>query len=154
VFVPRGLGENEWKGSESKQIQIRRRFQLIGTTLETMQIWDIRRAIQAARQLFPKAKQITVHSEDAPLSHLVLLASLFEPPIDVSISGISSDPAAWPSILNLTRTIAPEEIVALADWQNNLQMEAEVTDRKVSRFVEQLRKDPRWKGLPAERTEN
>jgi dienelactone hydrolase len=154
VFVPRGLGENAWKGNDSKQIQIRRRFQLIGTTLETMQIWDIRRAIQAARQLFPKAKQITVHSEDAPLSHLVLLATIFEPPIDVSIRGISSDPAAWPSILNLTRTIAPEEIVALADWQNNLQMEAEVTDQKVSRFVEQLQKDPRWKARPEERIKN
>ncbi len=101
-----------------------------------------------------KATQFTIHSEDAPLSHLVLLASIFEPSVDVSISGISSDPAAWPSILNLTRTIAPEEIVALADWQNNLQMDAEVTDRKVSRFVEQLQKDPRWKGHSEERTKN
>jgi hypothetical protein len=154
VFIPRGVGDNSWNGSAAKQIQIRRRFQLIGTTLETMQIWDIRRAIQVARQLFPKTTQFTIHSEDEQFSHLVLLASIFEPSVDISVSGVSSDPAAWPSILNLTRTIAPEEIVALAAWQNNLQMEQVITDPKVGRFVEQLQKDPRWKGRPEERIKN
>lgn len=148
VFVPRGLGNNAWNGSAAKQVQIRRRFQLIGTTLETMQIWDIRCAIQAARHLFPKATQLKVQTDDAALSHLVLLASIFERSIDVSVRGISSDPVTWPSILNLTREIAPEEIVALAAWQNNLQMEREATDKKVGLFIERLQKDPRWSPRP------
>lgn len=150
VFLPRGVGDNSWNGNAAKQIQIRRRFQLIGTTLETMQIWDIRRAIQAARQLFPKATQLTIHSEDEQLSPLVLLATIFEPSVDVSVSGISSDPATWPSILNLMRAISPEEIVALAAWQNNLQLEPNAADVKVQSLVEQLRQDPRWKGGTAE----
>jgi translocation and assembly module TamA len=66
VFIPRGVGDNSWNGSAAKQIQIRRRFQLIGTTLETMQIWDIRRAIQAAQQMFPKATQFTVDGRADP----------------------------------------------------------------------------------------
>lgn len=49
VFSPRGTGPHAWEGDEKKQIQIRRRFQLIGTTLESMQAWDIRRAAQLCR---------------------------------------------------------------------------------------------------------
>ncbi|MFN9718589.1 MAG: alpha/beta hydrolase family protein [Planctomycetota bacterium] len=147
AFVPRGIGENAWKGNAAKQTQIRRRFQLIGTTLETMQIWDIRRAIHAARLLFPKSTQFAVHCDDIELSPLILIATIYEPPIDISVREISSDPAVWPSILNLTRTIAPEEIAALAASRHNLQIQPNPADMKVYDFIERLKKDPRWNGV-------
>ena len=34
-----------WPGNEAKQIQIQRRFQLLGMTLDGMQVWDIRRGL-------------------------------------------------------------------------------------------------------------
>ena len=45
-FAPRGLGLSSWNPDKKKQIQIKRRFYLLGQSLEGMQIWDIRRAIQ------------------------------------------------------------------------------------------------------------
>jgi len=54
--APRGVGPTEWSGDAKKQIQIRRRFMLLGETLDSMRVWDIRRAIQAARSIKGMAK--------------------------------------------------------------------------------------------------
>ncbi len=51
VFAPRGVGPTAWNPAERKQVQVRRRFMLLGQTLEGMQLWDVRRALQAARSL-------------------------------------------------------------------------------------------------------
>ena len=45
-FAPRGVGLTAWTGDEKRQTKIRRRFQLLGQTLDGMRVWDIRRAIQ------------------------------------------------------------------------------------------------------------
>lgn len=51
VFAPRGVGPTAFNPAERKQVQIRRRFMLLGQTLEGMQLWDVCRALQAARAL-------------------------------------------------------------------------------------------------------
>ena len=48
---PRGIGPAAWTGDEKKQTQIRRRFMLLGQTLDGMRVWDIRRTIQALGQI-------------------------------------------------------------------------------------------------------
>jgi hypothetical protein len=45
-FAPRGVGLTAWSGNEQRQISIRRRFMLLGQTLDGMRVWDIRRAVQ------------------------------------------------------------------------------------------------------------
>jgi hypothetical protein len=45
-FAPRGVGLTAWSGDEQKRAQIRRRFTLLGQTLDGMRVWDIRRAVQ------------------------------------------------------------------------------------------------------------
>src|SRR5262249_56879890 len=42
--APRGVGPTAWDQTEKKQIQIRRRFQLLGQTLDGMRVWGVRRA--------------------------------------------------------------------------------------------------------------
>src|SRR6185436_17699381 len=44
--APRGVGLTAWSGDEKRQTQIRRRFMLLGQTLDGMRVWDIRRAVQ------------------------------------------------------------------------------------------------------------
>ena len=46
-----GNRPDAWNPNPKKQIQIRRRFMLLGQTLEGMRVWDIRRAIQAIRSI-------------------------------------------------------------------------------------------------------
>ncbi len=79
---PRGLGPDAWPGDARKQIHLRRRFMLLGQTLDSMRVWDIRRAVQAARELKPfKGRPLQVVAE-GDLAVDALYASLFEKEID------------------------------------------------------------------------
>ena len=45
-FAPRGVGLTGFVGDEKALTKIRRRFMLLGQTLDGMRVWDIRRAVQ------------------------------------------------------------------------------------------------------------
>jgi hypothetical protein len=49
-FAPRGVGLTAWTDNPKKRIHIRRRFMLLGQTLDGMRVWDIARAADAARR--------------------------------------------------------------------------------------------------------
>ena len=100
-----------WPGNEAKQIQIQRRFQLLGMTLDGMQVWDIRRGLQVLRQQCPQLKSLEVRTA-AGLESLALLASLFEPPVTRIV--IPDQPLQQPAILNLSRTMPAELLPELA----------------------------------------
>jgi hypothetical protein len=51
LFAPRGIGEGAWTADPKEETHIRRRFNLLGQTLEGMRAWDVRRAIQALREV-------------------------------------------------------------------------------------------------------
>lgn len=143
VFTPRGTGSHAWQGNEAKQRQIRRRFQLIGTTADAQRIWDIRSAIQTIQQACPAlSKPLRIQSDDST-QELVLLGTLFESSaILQQSSGISSDAQKWPDVLNLTRTIPPQELVALAAFRHKITATPESND--VMTFANGLAKDQRW----------
>ncbi len=100
-----------WPGNEAKQIQIQRRFQLLGMTLDGMQVWDIRRGLQVLRQQCPQLKSLEVRTA-AGLESLALLASLFEPPVTRIV--IPDQPLQQPAILNLSRTMPADLLPELA----------------------------------------
>ncbi len=113
LMAPRGAGRGVWVGNESRQIQIRRRFQLLGMTLDGMRVWDIRRAIQVVRQECPQLQELRLHAQSGTES-LVLLATLFEEPVDVVIApSINGNVDQQPSILNLTRSMPIEMLPVL-----------------------------------------
>jgi hypothetical protein len=77
VTAPRGAGRGAWVGNEARQIQIRRRFQLLGMTVDGMRVWDIRRAIQIVRQECPQLQELRLRARSGA-EEIVLLASLYE----------------------------------------------------------------------------
>ncbi|MFN8705579.1 MAG: alpha/beta hydrolase family protein [Planctomyces sp.] len=116
IFSPRGLGTDLWPVDAQKSTQIQRRFQLLGTTVDTMRVWDIRSALRQLRSQTSDGEtlRIRVHADDT-MDELTLLALLFEAPVEsAEFVQIEADPERWPSILNLFRTVTPEEIKALA----------------------------------------
>ncbi|MGV3486721.1 MAG: alpha/beta hydrolase family protein [Planctomycetaceae bacterium] len=145
VFSPRGAGPHAWGGSDAKQIQILRRFQLIGTTVDSMQVWDIRRAMQAVAEVCPQVgNSLSFHTAPRFEVHS-LIASLFERPVSSHrVSLADADPSRWPAVLNLTRTIAPQELVAMASLRSEI--EAASTSTPLFGFVQELAKDGRWPG--------
>ncbi|MHC4537843.1 MAG: alpha/beta hydrolase family protein, partial [Planctomycetota bacterium] len=48
-MAPRGIGPDAWNDNQRKQVQIRRRFMLLGQTADGMRVWDVRQAIHALR---------------------------------------------------------------------------------------------------------
>lgn len=78
--APRGLGAHSWSGDERKQVQIRRRFMLLGQTLDGMRVWDILNAATALNHGAYRSVPIELRAEGR-MAVNALLASLFLPQI-------------------------------------------------------------------------
>jgi len=147
VMSPRGLGPHQWIGAEVKQNQIQRRFQLIGTTADAMRVWDIRRAIQSVQTACPNLSAPPTAAGDQMLEPHVLLASLFEPSAaPQSLHHTSADPNQWPSILNLTRTISPKELISLVIWRSGVKGKSSSAADALLDLGQKLSSDSRWTG--------
>jgi cephalosporin-C deacetylase-like acetyl esterase len=75
---PRGIGPTAWDQSERKQTHNRRRFMLLGQTLDGMRVWDIRRALQALKTV-KGYEQVAIWCQaERKMSGIALYATLFE----------------------------------------------------------------------------
>jgi hypothetical protein len=120
AVTPRGIGPTRWSevnpfdGKPAGQ-QIRRRFPLLGQTLDGQRVWDVRRALACLRT--------TADLKDVPLwlqgkndmAGIALYAALFEP--DVARLDLWHPPASHrqgPVFLNVLRVLDVPQAVALA----------------------------------------
>jgi hypothetical protein len=72
---------NAWTGDERTLTRIRRRFMLLGQTLDSMRVWDIRRAIQVLHA-GRGGDSAAIHlSADGTMAVNALYAALFEPDV-------------------------------------------------------------------------
>ena len=126
-FAPRGIGPNRWKQTDRKQVQIRRRFMLLGQTLDSMRVWDIRRAIEAAQQSSHLPLWLEANGDMAVNA---LYASLFENDIArIALSGVPSSHFYGPDYLNVMRILDIPQAVALAAERAPLQLEGHPRER-------------------------
>jgi dienelactone hydrolase len=114
-FSPRGTGADAWTGDEKKQTQIRRRFMLLGQTVEGMQVWDVRRAVQAVRAQ-PLLKDVPVCLEaTGQMAGVALYASLFEPGVtELTLHDLPRSHAQGPHFLNVLRVLDIPQALAMA----------------------------------------
>lgn len=126
-FAPRGVGSNRWQQTDRKQVQIRRRFMLLGQTLDGMRVWDIRRAIQ----LVQKSEQRPLWIEaSGGMAVNCLYASLFEPNIArIALSGVPSSHFDGPDYLNVMRILDIPQALTLAAERAPLQVEGHTRER-------------------------
>jgi dienelactone hydrolase len=114
-FSPRGIGLTTWSGDARRQTQIRRRFMLLGQTLDGMRVWDIRRACQALRLLPFLAKSRLELSGTDGTGINVLYATLFESRIDgLMLNSLPWSHRTGPDYLNVLRVIDVPQAVAMA----------------------------------------
>ncbi|MGE0756716.1 MAG: alpha/beta hydrolase family protein [Pirellulaceae bacterium] len=113
--APRGIGPTAWDATERKQIQHQRRFYLLGQSLDSMRVWDTRRAIQAVRSVDDlKASPLWLQSHRAMAGN-VLYASLFEPDIvRLDLYELPASHQAGPYYLNVSRFLDTPQALALA----------------------------------------
>ena len=112
--APRGVGPTAFDPAERKQTHIRRRFYLLGQTLESTQTWDVRRAIQTLRTTDLKSTPLWLQSHGS-MAGVTLYASLFEPQIRrLDLYGLPQSHRVGPTLLNVQRYLDMPQAVAMA----------------------------------------
>jgi dienelactone hydrolase len=148
-LAPRGIGPTAWNADEKKQTQIRRRFMLLGQTLDGMRVWDVRRAIQALRAAESVGKaSINLRSEGV-MAGVALYASLFEPNLAaLELSSIPASHRNGPTFLNVLRYLDMPQALAMAAERSRVRLYQ--TEESAWQFP---RKVIRQLGWPQERLE-
>jgi len=123
VLFPRGTGSDE----DDKPL--RRRFMLMGQTLDGMRVWDICRAVGAIRSL-PEFEETSVClAAEKNMGVNVLYASLFEPGINsLRLRGIPASQQDGPDYLNVLKILDIPEAAAMAAEHCNLQLQSDPTN--------------------------
>ena len=129
IVEPRGIGAHAWTGDEKKQTQIRRRFMMVGQTLEGMQAWDVRRAVQAVKAI-PACKDLPITLEArGEFATIALYASLFEP--DVKELVLHDPPKTHmqgPHFLNVLRFLDVPQALAMSAEHRKVRLHTQSPD--------------------------
>jgi hypothetical protein len=111
TIAPRGIGPTRWTDDQ----HVRRRFPLIGQTLDGQRVWDVRRGLAVLRQL-PELNEVPRWLQGkGDMAGIVLYAALFEP--DVARLDLWHPPASHrhgPILLNVRRLLDMPQALALA----------------------------------------
>ena len=113
-FAPRGLGVTAWSGTPQQKVHIRRRFMLLGQTLDGMRVWDIRRAMQALRSIKQLRGAPLYVNAGGEMAGNSLYASLFEAPVAGMQLSVPRADKSWPDYLNVMRVLNTPQAIALA----------------------------------------
>lgn len=116
-FAPRGIGLNAWSADARREVQIQRRFMLLGQTLNAMRAWDIARACQATR-LIPALQSAELSlTASGSMAVNAMFAALFGEGEPVTGLKLDSPPTTFehgPDYLNVLRVLDVPQLMALA----------------------------------------
>ncbi len=103
-FAPRGVDPSRLLSDPKKADQIRRRYMLLGQTLDGMRVWDIRCAAQALKAL-PEFKQTPLHVRaQGQMAVNAAYAALFQPEIaKLVVADVPASHAEGPDYLNVLK---------------------------------------------------
>jgi hypothetical protein len=115
MVAPRGIGPTASTASAADQNELRRRYMLLGQTVDGMRVWDIRRVVEAVRTGEPYTGQPVHLAGVRDQAINVLYASLF---ID-GLAGVEliAPPASHltgPDYLNVLRFLDVPQAAAMA----------------------------------------
>lgn len=112
---PRGVGATEWTGSEKAQTQRLRRFYLLGQTVDSMRIWDIRGGVQAVKQIAGLEKMPLWIQAQREMAANTLYASLFEDGITrLDLHDLPTTHQQGPAYLNVLKYLDLPQAAAMA----------------------------------------
>jgi acetyl esterase/lipase len=135
MIAPRGIGPTAWlpsplgaeppvtgkggpdagKSAEAYDTHLRRRFALIGQTLDGQRVWDLRRGLAALRDI-TELKGIPLWLQgDRDMAGIVLYAAIFEPEVArLDLWHLPASHREGPIFLNVRRFFDMPQAIALA----------------------------------------
>ncbi|OWK43110.1 alpha/beta hydrolase family protein [Fimbriiglobus ruber] len=115
AVAPRGIGPTKWADAGSQADTLaRRRFALVGQTLDGQRVWDVRRAVTALRTATDlRTTPLTLHGErDA--AGVALYAALYEPGVAaLDLWELPTSHRDGPIFLNVAKVLDVPQAVAL-----------------------------------------
>lgn len=121
--APRCVGPTLCNQEPRKLVQIRRRFMLLGQTLEGMQLWDARRAVQALRSVEPLRKTPLWLQGHRQMAGVALYAALFEPNIQrLDLHQLPASHRQGPVFFNVLRILDTPQAVAMAATHSQVRL--------------------------------
>lgn len=123
IFHPIASGESGLGGDSKYRNAVRRKFMLLGTTLGSVQVYEVLRALQALRQI-PGWSKVSVHLHaDESFTEVACFAALY----DSGLSGLHlqkpprNDKEAV-DFLNWSRILTPMQLLRLAEEKTRLSL--------------------------------
>jgi dienelactone hydrolase len=114
-FAPRGVGVTAWNSDKKHDTQIRRRFMLLGQTLDGMRVFDIIRCLEALRAEHRVGFRNLTISAHGSMGVNALYASLFEPVGTLDLGDLPATQNDGPDYLNVLRFTDLSEVLSLAN---------------------------------------
>jgi len=122
VFTPSGVGWTlPWDNPVYRRM-LRRRLMLIGTTLASLQTWDILQALRSIPQVAPAPHLPVILRGQGPMANLCLLAALMDqnPRLRLDLQDLILDEKTAPDFLNLTRYTSWPQLLATVQKSSRL----------------------------------
>lgn len=116
IVAPRGIGPTRWSEADTPaDIHIRRRFGLLGQTLDGQRIWDVRRAVQVLQQV-EEMKNLPIRLEGrGVMAGVAVYAGIFEPTVTgLDLNNPSATHSDGPILLNVRKILDMPQSLALA----------------------------------------
>jgi hypothetical protein len=103
-FAPRGVGRTSFGEDPKALTKIRRRFMLLGQTLDGMRVWDIRRAVQLIHFVREADGAKVELAARGNMAVNAAYAALFEPGVRrLELNALPQTPASGPDYLGVLR---------------------------------------------------
>lgn len=133
-----------------KQVQMRRRFMLIGQTLDGMRVWDTVQAIRSLKERGAATAQTPIAVEaSGDMAMNALLAAIMEPGVTrLVLTRLPTSYRDAPDYLNLARVADVPELLALA--AERMEVVLYETPPEVARFANAVGEKLGWKPVGCE----
>lgn len=113
-FAPRGVGMTAFSSNAATRHHLRRRFMLLGQTLDGMRVWDIRRAVQLIHFVREGDSARVALRASGAMAVNARFAALFEPGIrKLELTALPEAETDQPDYLNATRFFDAYAVAAM-----------------------------------------
>ena len=143
ILVPRGVGPTRWSENsrfDGKPVgqHIRRRFLILGQTLEGQQVWDVRRGIACIGSIDDLKKATLSLQATGETAGVALYAGLFEPGVaSFDLWHPPSSHRRGPTLLNVMTVLDMPQAVALA-LPRSVRLHVSASEARDWEWTEQL----------------
>ena len=132
AVCPRGIGPTKWaEPGSTSDIQYRRRFALVGQTLDGMRVWDARRAFQSLKSN-PDLKGVPLWLQGKKeMAGIALYTAMYEPEVArLDLWHLPTSHRDGPTLLNVRKHLDLPQALALVHPRN---VKLYVKDAKVAK---------------------